>query len=289
MFFEKQFNAAMQKAADLAQKFSAWHSQESAKRLKCDVLLFVATSSEEDHLKEAALELGLQFKKTKGQNTSGRTLKYFDIGQVGTYKVKAVRCNMGPFSFDGSAARALMAQAETQATALISLGMAFGTDRTSQNFGDVLISNSLLPYDARKVTCRNGEINDLEDVHPYPAKPSLVNMLRIYHDQVNFESRVEFGPMLTGGARIQCATFRDKLSSELSERGVGRVIGGEMEGAGLMATCRRDSPNWVLVKGISDFADDHRDDEIDHGRPIACRNSARFVLSALLAFNPENQ
>ena len=59
------------------------------------------------------------------------------------------------------------------------------------------------------------------------------------------------------------------------------VIGGEMEGAGLLSVSPRKHPLWIVVKGICDFADENRDAEITDNRPIACRNAALFVLSAL--------
>jgi adenosylhomocysteine nucleosidase len=61
------------------------------------------------------------------------------------------------------------------------------------------------------------------------------------------------------------------------------IIGGEMEGVGLLAaSTAMDDPIWCVVKGISDFADENRDAVINTNRPMACRNSAQFVLSALM-------
>ena len=61
------------------------------------------------------------------------------------------------------------------------------------------------------------------------------------------------------------------------------IVGGEMEGVGLLAaSLKADDPIWCVVKGISDFADENRDAEIVIGRPRACRNAATFVLSALV-------
>ena len=56
-----------------------------------------------------------------------------------------------------------------------------------------------------------------------------------------------------------------------------------MEGVGLLAaSTAADDPIWCVVKGIADFADENRDAVIDANRPIACRNAAQFVLSALV-------
>ena len=120
--------------------------QPSPEDLRCDVLLFVAVASEEKQLKAVAKSLGLSFEKRPGGH-----FDYFDLGRVGTFKVLAVRTEMGPFSNEGSAARALLAKAETGATALVSVGMAFGVNRKTQKPGDILVSQSLLTYDNRRV------------------------------------------------------------------------------------------------------------------------------------------
>jgi hypothetical protein len=61
------------------------------------------------------------------------------------------------------------------------------------------------------------------------------------------------------------------------------IIGGEMEGVGLLAaSTATDDPIWCVVKGISDFAEENRDTVINTNRPIACRNAAKFVVSALV-------
>jgi nucleoside phosphorylase len=213
---------------------------------------------------------------------------------VGSYRTKAVRCKMGPFGHGGSAAQALMAQKETNAVGLISLGMAFGINRHRQSLGDVLVSTSLLPYDNRTVICLDEQntddqiTDDFGEMPAYSAAETLLNMLRTYAATGRANVAVQFGAMLTGGARIHCARFRDRLARALSDR-AGVVIGGEMEGAGLLSTCPIRRPNWALVKGISDFADQRRKEDITIGRPLACRNSARFLLQAMLYFDPENQ
>lgn len=79
------------------------------------------------------------------------------------------------------------------------------------------------------------------------------------------------------------ANGRDFASSLPTPAGEDSIIGGEMEGVGLLAASTTvDDPIWCVVKGISDFADENRDAMIDTSRPIACRNSANFLLSALL-------
>ena len=39
---------------------------------------------------------------------------------------------------------------------------------------------------------------------------------------------------------------------------------------------------WCVVKGISDFADEQREEDIQTGQTVAPRNAAHFVLSSLV-------
>jgi adenosylhomocysteine nucleosidase len=55
-----------------------------------------------------------------------------------------------------------------------------------------------------------------------------------------------------------------------------------MEGVGLLSLSPANDPAWIVVKGISDFADEDRDAVIEGNRPLACGNAADFVLDALL-------
>ena len=245
----------------------------------CDLLIFVATSSEKDQLEQAAKEAGLPFTRRLG-----RLGYYYDLGRVGTNRVLAVRTAMGPFSERGSAARAIHYLAETQATGLISLGMAFGADPGRQRIGQVLVSTGVLTYDYRIVRADSAgmPIVDYSDVERYPSKASLLAMFQAAAGQTEWRDKVHVGLMLSGGARIHCGRFRDEL---VQECGAGRpdpIIGGDMEGMGFVSTSPKEDPRWILVKGISDFADEDRDNVITTGRPIACYNSARFVLAALL-------
>ncbi|SKA90260.1 adenosylhomocysteine nucleosidase [Prosthecobacter debontii] len=256
-----------------------------AEDFRCDVLLFVATTSEKEKLKEAAKNLGLSFRRLKGAY-----FRYYDLGPVGSYpRVLAVQTEMGTFSRGGSAARALMAVAETRATAMISVGMAFGVDRRRQQHGDVLVSRSLLTYDNRKVSSGfwSSQI-DYSEAKPFPAKESLLRLFGILAERDEWKSRVKFGPILTGGAKIHCAKYRDHLVKHLSQD-ADPVIGGEMEGAGFLAASDPAEPAWIVVKGISDFADKKRDREVQLWRNYACENAAKFVLTALRDFEPESE
>lgn len=257
--------------------------------LQCSLILFLATSAEEEGMLEAAKGHGV----TPGKRRHPALGEYHWFGQVGDEVVMAPclarqggRVVMGAHGRLGTAARGLRFREATGAQGIVQLGMAFGVDRDAQRLGDVLVSTSLLPYDERVARDHPKDdgryMVDYADVACEPARPELVDRFRreYLRTQVERSYRIHFGAMLSGAARIHSAFFRDELV-----RGVPSddpIVGGEMEGVGLLAASRgADDPVWCIVKGISDFADAERDRDVAEARAAACRNAADFVFSAL--------
>jgi nucleoside phosphorylase len=293
---------------------------------RCDVLILFATPSEYDMLKEAARELGIMFDKRCTVGPHGENVEYFSLGHVGNVRVNALRTAMGPFSYGGSASRAIYYRTITGATAIIQVGMAFGIDPLTQKLGDVLASTSLIPYDSREVRavtmppiermigeseegCPPCPETEAADAGPrlqkraaravgnsdkytvnysratrHAAKQSLVKMFEKAKESTTDEKRgyqVFFGDVLSGGARVFSRKFIRELVTGVPQAEDG-VVGGEMEGVGLLSVSPMNDPLWCVVKGISDFGDENRDQVIKESRPVACKNSALFVLSALM-------
>ena len=298
-------------------------TDQEKEELRCDVLLFIATSTEKDALREAARLAGFQFQR----HTIEGVGRFYSLGTVGSTKVNAVATDMGPFSYGGSASRAIHFRIATGATAIIQLGMAFGVDPEGQRLGDVLVSTSLIPYDLREVrpigtvsevmpadegnADTMGDDDDLEAPaaaagpgapmvvptvttaapdQPYfvdyryakrhTAKESLLQLFRNEENRGQYDHRVYFGGLLSGGARIFSRRFLGELVRGVPPAEDG-IVGGEMEGVGLLSVSPAAEPIWIVVKGISDFADENRDSVVAGARPVACANSARFVLRAL--------
>lgn len=241
----------------------------------CKTLLFVATPDELDELRAAAKDLALPFNAI--ERDSGT---YFDLGQLGTGTVYARQTAMGAVGFEGSAARSIYCSYETSASRIIYVGMAFGINRELQEHGDVLVSSSLLPYELRDVKSDAGLPKyDYGRVHAFPAAESLLATFRRERERTERPYKVHVGAMLTGASHISCRAYRDHLAFRCVKGEP--VIGGEMEGAGLLSLSAKAEPRWIVVKGIIDFADESRDKEYKNNRKPACRNAARFVLEAL--------
>lgn len=245
----------------------------------CEKLLFIATKTEALALEFAARELELEFRRCLDEHDD----RYFDLGEISGERVLAVRTGMGPFAENGSAAKAVHWREATGASAIISVGMAFGVYPEAQSVGDILISEGVLPYDNRIIRTGTQEeaIFDYGGVEPYLAHQELCRRFQRMAEATPWEDHVWSGLFLSGASRIHCASFRDELIRQCRSDSAS-VIGGDMESVGLLsASDARDTPCWVAVKAISDFADRQRDEIIEGARPIACYCAARFVLEAL--------
>ncbi|VTR98042.1 5'-methylthioadenosine/S-adenosylhomocysteine nucleosidase family protein [Tuwongella immobilis] len=252
--------------------------------LECDILIFFATTTEKEQLEHVASELGIPFQKKK----DSRLGRYYHMGVIGSNRVRAVQTKMGSFFHQASASQAIRFLNATSAKSIIQVGMAFGIDRSIQNYGDVLVSEWIFPYDYRIVEhCAGNEHqpesyrNVYQKANRFVAKEQLVTMLT--NASLKDESlRVHSGGLLSGGARIRSQRFlRDLLEDVTDNNPPGGYIGGEMEGVGLLAACDSNDPIWVVVKGISDFADDSQQANVKQYRETACRNAAMLVLRAI--------
>lgn len=242
---------------------------------RCDILLFVTTATEREQLEQAATDLALTF-----QTHDSVLGEYFDLGYIGDARVLGVKTRAGAFRYGGAAATAVRFKAETRATGMIAVGMAFGAHPTTQSLGDILVATHILAYDHRRKV-REGA----STVTEYLAKPRRAkeSLLRSMERHVGDRRDVHFGALLSGGAKIECPEYRDRLVNAFpSDKRLGVPVGGDMEGAELMAASDPEDPSWLVVKGISDFADDNQQADATASRELACGNAIRFVLGALL-------
>ncbi|WP_437938840.1 protein kinase domain-containing protein [Sorangium sp. So ce341] len=74
--------------------------------------------------------------------------------------------------------------------------------------------------------------------------------------------------------------LRDQAGMQALRELHGEIIAVDMESAGFVAACRRDPILWLIIRGISDFGDAHKDDRL-HG---VAASRAAAVLADFLAF-----
>ncbi|AQR66071.1 hypothetical protein BXU06_14185 [Aquaspirillum sp. LM1] len=168
-----------------------------------------------------------------------------------------------------------------QPCAVIAVGIAFGLDKSKQKIGDVLVSSYLFDYENARINADDS----LTHRGPRPsASPKLLKRLEaLHHDQreSSLWPHVIIGPMACGDKLVDNAAFLRHIRHAEPE-----CIGGEMEGAGLEAACGPDKVDWLVVKGICDWADGHKNTPSkDDDQRTAARN-AMTVVKALLSAAP---
>lgn len=160
-------------------------------------------------------------------------------------------------------------------SAVIMAGIAFGVDETKQSIGDVLVSEHIRLYELQRVGTKRGGPRIILRGDRSPASTWLLNRMKaaaVYWRGAT----LCFGVVLTGEKLVDNLDFRAQLLNFEPE-----AIGGEMEGAGLYTACQDRKVDWILVKGICDWADGNKERDREASQRTAALNAARFVLHAL--------
>lgn len=196
------------------------------------------------------------------------------IGKFGKYGVALVQSGgMGSISANASIITIKTALDTIKSSIVIMIGIAFGIDEIKQNIGDVLISETIIPYNSKRV----GEEKNIQRGMEKPASTLLLNRLKnvstweyLLEDGVKAKSI--FTKILSGEELIDNKSRRDELVSIYPE-----AKGGEMEGVGVSSACDGIA-DWILIKGICDFADGQKSKEKKKRQYIAIESALSLCM-----------
>lgn len=202
----------------------------------------------------------------------------FTFGTLGAYNVAHVQCAMGATGFAASMKTTSDAVGFLNARAVVMVGIAFGSDTSKQAIGDVIISEYVIPYNTQKVSA--SEI--IPRGAQTPAGAVLLNRFRTHVSDTHYEFKIQVGPLLSGETLIDNLEYRNSLLKLFPQS-----VGGEMEGAGVASACHTHGVEWLLVKGICDFADGNKSINKVERQQAAIKTAlsvCRNVFSAKNAF-----
>lgn len=173
------------------------------------------------------------------------------LGVLGVYNIVHVQCSMGSISRDSSIMTVTNALNATKTKVVVMVGIAFGVDEEKQQIGDVLLSESIIPYNLKRV----GKKKTIQRGIEAPSSKILLN--RFKNIKTTWQHFLPNGNqpklittrLLSGEELVDNLTHRNKLIKANPES-----KGGEMEGAGVYAACDGKA-DWIIIKGICDFAD----------------------------------
>lgn len=179
----------------------------------------------------------------------GNSTYYF--GLFGKYKVVHVQCSMGSISPSSSTLTVTEALGFFKSKALLMVGIAFGIDDNKQNIGDVIVAESVIPYDSQRV----GESSSIARGIEIISSQLLLNRFKNIKDW-NYQlpdsrnPEIVFTRILSGEMLVDNLEQREVLKKKYPDS-----KGGEMEGVGVYSACSLTTTECILVKGICDFAD----------------------------------
>jgi len=192
------------------------------------------------------------------------------VGMFGKFNTVITQCEMGALG-SGSAILATIDGLKIWLPrGIIMVGVAFGKDPSKQKIGDVLVASRVISYEPARI----GETKTIHRGEIAQSNVTLRNRFRntesweFYLPDGTLASR-EIGPILSGEKLIDEPEFKASLFEQFPEG-----IGGEMEGAGLIATSGRVGLPWILVKGICDWGDGNKDHK---HQPLAAASAASLV------------
>lgn len=200
----------------------------------------------------------------------------YRIGMFGNYCAAYTESTMGSLGRQGATLTTERVINELKPKAVFLLGIAFGIDSNKQKLGDVLIAESIFPYELQKLN------NDFA-IHrgqSVPCGHTLSERFRMRRadwkpiiDGKLIEVNVHQGLVLSGEKVINNKEFKDALVKEFPT-----AIGGEMEGAGAYSAVNPPT-EVILIKSICDWADGSKDDNAQPFAAFTAVSLAKYVLS----------
>ncbi|WP_298138088.1 hypothetical protein [Flavobacterium sp.] len=212
-----------------------------------------------------------------------KILKFHDnnityyFGVLGKYKVAQVQCSMGSISRTSSISTVLSSLSLLKSKVVLMVGIAFGVDDLKQKIGDVLISESIIPYNNKRI----GVTETINRGTEIPASSVLLSRFKSAKLQWEFQNNdgeklnIIFTRLLSGEELIDNKEYRNSLTNIFPE-----CQGGEMEGAGIASACDGKA-DWILVKGICDFADGNKHHDKKQRQTLAIKSALSIVLEVL--------
>ena len=154
---------------------------------------------------------------------------------------------------------------------LINTGLA-GSLKAEINIGDIVLSSDALQHDmdARAFGYARGEIPRM-DTLSFPADPELIGMAKAACEEVNPEIQVFVGRVVTGDQFVAGRETKEEIASWTD----GYCT--EMEGAAIAQAAYLNKVPFVIVRAISDKADDSASMDYSEFEKQAIEHSVRLV------------
>lgn len=160
-----------------------------------------------------------------------------------------------------------------QVNRVINTGVAGSLD-IRVRIGDLVISTDAVQHDmdARPLGCRLGEI-PYSSLSFFPADENLRSVARVAAAEVAPEIGIFEGRICSGDQFVASREMKRSIKQEFDG------LCCEMEGAAIAQVCHLNCVPWVILRAISDCADDSEEVSFAQFAETSARTGARIVRS----------
>ena len=199
---------------------------------------------------------------------------YDELDEVGGFRViHGHSRRQGPLGAQVSATKAIE---HWKPEVLIAVGIAFGVEEEKHHIGDVLVSTGVLDYESARVEPDGTFTPRGETLATSQELADRVSNLDLRRAEVRDLPTIHMGTIVSGAKLVDNKEYRDNLASLHST-----VIGGEMEGSGILTACKEKKVDVIVIKAICDWAAHKNNPSKDDDQKKASKN-ATIVARAIL-------
>lgn len=173
-------------------------------------------------------------------------------------KIAVIQCSMGSSNPDGSLIKVKDAVPVLRPKAVFCVGYCGGLNTKKAKLGDVIVSSKLITYAFNKQG-NNGIIDRSRIVDPSRNIATLIPNIGdgwkaplVNAEDLNVTVRND-GVFLSGPEVVDNKERRDQLMKRFPD-----ATAIEMEGEGLFPAARNLGIEWIVIKGVSDYADGNK-------------------------------
>lgn len=240
---------------------------------KVDILIVTVNKAEQ----ESFLKFMLPVPETNTVISFVNNRLVYRIGRLGHFLVAYTQSGMGSAQRDGSTLTVYKAIETINPKIVLMPGVAFGVNKKKQKIGDVLVSRRVINYDVTRINHNKDDIQRGND----PICGQLLH--NIFSTTIDWnhnltktsQSNIIVGEMLSGEKLVDDPEYSQLLKDKFP-----KAIGGEMEGTGVAAACGDGQiSEWILVKGICDWADGKKNKTYQPKAALASMSLVFHILS----------
>ncbi|OJF13408.1 5'-methylthioadenosine/S-adenosylhomocysteine nucleosidase family protein, partial [Couchioplanes caeruleus] len=246
------------------------HEGDRVSDRRCDLLVITVNATETEVVKKALSEV-----YGPPAPYYAKINSYWGYAAENHPSVAHLRCGMGGSGVRGAYVQVGEAVRELRPESVVALGVAWGADPEATPLSTVLLSTQVIDFERQRVgTGPAGERVIIARGAKAEASPRLMNRFLVTDYDGTGVTIVE-GPLLSGEKLIDDPAFKRELIEMFPD-----AVGGEMEGVGIQSVCDRERVDWIVVKGVCDFAENKAEDKA-HRQTVAATRSAEALCAVL--------